>query len=51
MSPRSVGHLADDPRVVRGVRRGGDERRELVDADAATRILELAFVLRARRRA
>ena len=35
-------HLADDPRVVRGVRGGRDECGELVDPDATARVLELA---------
>ena len=35
------GHLADDARVVRGVRRRRDECRELVDADLAADVLEL----------
>ena len=38
-------HLPDDPRIVRGVRRGGDERGELVDAGAAADLLELAALL------
>ena len=38
-------HLADDPRVVRGVRGGRDERGELVDPDATARVLELAALL------
>ena len=38
-------HLAHDPRVVGGVRRRRDERRELVDAGAAADLLELAALL------
>ena len=38
-------HLADDARVVAGVRRRGDERRQLVQADAAADVLELAALL------
>ena len=43
-------HLGDDPRVVRRVRGGRDERRELVDALRAAGRLERAASCRARRR-
>ena len=38
-------HLADDPRVVRRVRRRRDERRQLVDPLATARSLEVAALL------
>ena len=38
-------HLADDPRVVRRVRRRRDERRQLVDPLATARPLEVAALL------
>ena len=39
------GHLADDAGVVRGVRGCRDEGRELVDADLAADVLELAALV------
>ena len=39
------GHLANDARVVRGVRRGRDERCELVQPHASADVLELATLL------
>src|SRR5215211_6198603 len=39
------GHLADDPRVVAGVRAGGYDRGELVDAAPTARALELSALL------
>src|SRR5205823_6436440 len=38
-------HLAHDARVVAGVPAGGDERRELVDADLAADSVEVAALL------
>src|SRR5215210_6297027 len=38
-------HFAHDPRVVRRVRRRGNERRQLVDAGPAADLLELAALL------
>jgi hypothetical protein len=43
--PAECRHLPHDPRVVPGVRARGNERRELVDANASTRIVELAAFL------
>ena len=43
--PAERRHLAHDPRVVGGVRRGRHERRELVDARPAADLLELAALL------
>ena len=43
--PAQRRHLADDPRVVRGVRGRRDERGELVDADPPAHVLELASLL------
>ena len=43
--PAQRRHLADDLRVVGDVRGRGDERRELVDADAAADVLELAALV------
>ena len=45
MRPAQRRRLPHDPRVVRGVRGRGDERRELVQADAAPDVLELAALL------
>src|SRR5204862_6901332 len=39
------GHLADDAGVVAGIRGGRDEGRQLVDADTAADLFELAFPL------
>ena len=38
-------HLAHDARVVGGVRGGGNERRQLVDADLAAGVLDLASLI------
>ena len=43
--PAQRRHLADDPRVVRRVRRRRHERRQLVDPLAAAGVLELAALL------
>ena len=43
--PAQRRHLAHDAPVVGGVRGGGNERRQLVDADLAAGVLELASLV------